>query len=299
MVAQRPAAALTRSYTARNMHTRAYFTAYTRGATSVGARKGAERMRPTNSCTSSSPRPQNGGMRAKANLGQLVVCKGPSVVGISRCLGRSLARDTGRISCPDMLSGRSYGRGGATRAWRDWIFTDEIEVLTELIWRVLGRLRAAESRREDRIKLIYSSFSAHNTFSHAHTARGVRGLQPVVSIGPKLLHKCRKGLSVTARKGRPRATMRRPGARRCTRRRASTTPILAATHISSCRRSSVDAVCTQHDDQGPCMATKRRPFGGRLAHGALRGEVVEAGVAARRARGPAASTRPHVVDTGM
>ena len=189
MVAQRPAAALARTYTARNMHARAYFAAYTRGTTSVEARKGAEHMRPTSSCTSSSPRPQNGGTRAKANLGQLIVRKDPSFVDISRCLRRSLARDIGRISCPDMRSSRIYGRGGATRSWCCWIFTDEIEVLTELMRRVLGRLRAAESRGEDRIKPFLSSLVTHDTISHAHTARGLRGLQPFVFIGPKLVHK--------------------------------------------------------------------------------------------------------------
>ena len=70
-------------------------------------------------------------------------------------------------------------------------------------------------------------------------------------------------IATLVEKGRPRATARRPGARRCTRRRASTTLFLAATHISTGRVSSVDAVCDQHDDQEPHMATERRPFGGR------------------------------------
>ena len=163
---------------------------------------------------------------------------------------------------------------------------DEIEVLTELIWRVLSaRLRIEnEGRRSNKIDSQLFLHPQHRLPRPcgAWLAWDAALCLHRSEIDPQVP---RKGLSVMLEKGRSRATARRPGARRCTRRRASTTPILAATHISTCRAGSVDAVWAQHDDQGPRMATKRRPFGGRQAHGALRGEVVEAGVVARRAHG--------------
>ena len=173
---------------------------------------------------------------------------------------------------------------------------DEIEVLTELIWRVLSaRLRIEnEGRRSNKIDSQLFLHPQHRLPRPcgAWLAWDAALCLHRSEIDPQVP---RKGLSVMLEKGRPQATTSRPGASRCTRRRASTTLFLAATHISTCRRSSVDAVCAQHDAHGPRMPQIQRPFGGRRAHGALLGEVVEAGVVARHTRGLAASTWPHVV----
>ena len=76
---------------------RAYFAAYTRGTSSLGARKGATCTRAIIFRTSSSPRPQNGGARAYSNLGQPIVLKDPHFVYTFCCL-RVRARIMGAVA---------------------------------------------------------------------------------------------------------------------------------------------------------------------------------------------------------
>ena len=134
----------------------------------------------------------------------------------------------------------------------------------ELSWRMLGELRAAESRGRRSNKTI-SQLSRRPQHHLPRPYRAWLACSAAVRLHRSEIdpHAAREPLDHAPKRGRPRATARRPGARRWTRRRASTTLFLAATHISTGRVSSVDAVCDQHDDQEPHMATERRPFGGR------------------------------------
>ena len=196
---------------------------------------------------------------------------------------------------PKKIGGNECLEGQPVQKWPEGASNDE---------RNGGPARRDDGKRRQ----IKSNSSVYQLFLHTqHRLRypdrarfecGAVGQHGWPAPWPPLPH---TSIATLVEKGRPRATARRPGARRCTRRRASTTPILAATHISTCRASSVDAVWAHLVDQGPRMATKRRPFGGRQAHGALRARGGRSGRrSAPRARPiitcvPARSRYGHVV----
>ena len=158
---------------------------------------------------------------------------------------------------PKKIGGNECLEGRPVQKWPEGASNDE---------RNGGPARRDDGKRRQ----IKSNSSVYQLFLHTqHRLRypdrarfecGAVGQHGWPAPWPPLPH---TSIATLVEKGRPRATARRPGARRCTRRRASTTLFLAATHISTCRVSSVDAVCDQHDDQEPHMATERRPFGGR------------------------------------
>ena len=114
LVAQRPAAAPANTSRAGNTRARADFAAYTRGTSSLGARKGAARTRSMFFPTSRSRRPWNGRARAQATQGRLVVPKDQHFVDTYWGLRHPRGRETGPKRCHNTRAMRFCGLGSAT-----------------------------------------------------------------------------------------------------------------------------------------------------------------------------------------
>ena len=97
-------------------------------------------------------------------------------MGTCRYLKHPYARDIEPAWCHDTRASRYYGRGSAIRAQRGWIFTGVVDVLTELIWRVLSEHGPTRVEGKRWNKSVYQlSFRPHHRLTCPHQARRARG----------------------------------------------------------------------------------------------------------------------------